>query len=223
VCGIVLCPKQSGRAGSEVVPFRSAMVSVPLRSIVEHKASRPCSSIILREQRSRLVSCRGFVEDFILKPLTTAGQVCETSLSRILLPISTLADMCDRMLILWHFMSCVASHPARSVVSFLAHSEGCGFSSSTFRTRRINSMQNPVLNEGIRTFYDQSSGLWEDVWGEHMHHGFYEKGGGDKKSRVGAQIDMIENLLDFAGVERASRMVDVGCGIGGSSRFSPIN
>jgi tocopherol O-methyltransferase len=27
------------------------------------------------------------------------------------------------------------------------------------------------LKEGIATFYNESSGLWEDVWGEHMHHG----------------------------------------------------
>lgn len=27
------------------------------------------------------------------------------------------------------------------------------------------------LKERIATFYDQSSSLWEDVWGEHMHMG----------------------------------------------------
>lgn len=27
------------------------------------------------------------------------------------------------------------------------------------------------LNERIAKFYDASSGLWEDMWGEHMHHG----------------------------------------------------
>lgn len=28
------------------------------------------------------------------------------------------------------------------------------------------------LKTGIAAFYDESSGLWEDVWGsEHMHHG----------------------------------------------------
>lgn len=27
------------------------------------------------------------------------------------------------------------------------------------------------LQEGIATFYDESSGLWEEMWGEHMHHG----------------------------------------------------
>ena len=27
------------------------------------------------------------------------------------------------------------------------------------------------LKIGIAGFYDRSSKLWEDVWGEHMHHG----------------------------------------------------
>jgi tocopherol O-methyltransferase len=33
------------------------------------------------------------------------------------------------------------------------------------------------LKTGIAGFYDASSGLWEGIWGEHMHHGYYPKGG----------------------------------------------
>lgn len=32
-------------------------------------------------------------------------------------------------------------------------------------------LQTKTLNEGIAKFYDESSGLWESMWGEHMHHG----------------------------------------------------
>ena len=74
------------------------------------------------------------------------------------------------------------------------------------------------LNDGIKKFYDQSSGLWENMWGQHMHHGFYEPGKSAQVSRVEAQIVMIGKILDFAGVKRVQHMVDVGCGIGGSSR-----
>ncbi|KAJ1636929.1 hypothetical protein T492DRAFT_860821 [Pavlovales sp. CCMP2436] len=31
------------------------------------------------------------------------------------------------------------------------------------------------LKSGIAGFYDASSGLWEGIWGEHMHHGYYPK------------------------------------------------
>ncbi|GAQ77795.1 S-adenosyl-L-methionine dependent methyltransferases [Klebsormidium nitens] len=80
----------------------------------------------------------------------------------------------------------------------------------------------PELNEGIAGFYDESSGVWEEIWGEHMHHGYYPKG--EKKDHREAQIDMIEETLKWAGATGAGTpapktVVDVGCGIGGSSRY----
>ncbi|OMO96728.1 Methyltransferase type 11 [Corchorus olitorius] len=82
-----------------------------------------------------------------------------------------------------------------------------------------------TLQEGIAGFYDESSGLWEDIWGDHMHHGFYDPdsdaSGADHRA---AQIRMIEESLRFAGLsedpaKQPKRIVDVGCGIGGSSRY----
>lgn len=34
-------------------------------------------------------------------------------------------------------------------------------------------LQFAPLKQGIAKFYNESSGLWESVWGEHMHHGAY--------------------------------------------------
>ena len=94
-------------------------------------------------------------------------------------------------------------------------------------------------------FPDRRSAVWEEVWGDHLHHGYYP--GGKPRSdhqqaqarqrpatlkralaRLPplhqppalhrAQVDMIDEVLNFAGVTAASRVVDVGCGIGGSSR-----
>ena len=61
-----------------------------------------------------------------------------------------------------------------------------------------------ALNAGIAGFYDQSSGVWEDIWGEHMHHGYYPKDG-PKKSNQAAQIDMIEEILAWAGVQTVNK------------------
>ncbi|MEA5616502.1 methyltransferase domain-containing protein [Cronbergia sp. UHCC 0137] len=74
-----------------------------------------------------------------------------------------------------------------------------------------------TLYQEIQQFYDASSGLWEQIWGEHMHHGYYGAEGKDKKERRQAQIDLIEELLSWAGVTGAEDILDVGCGIGGSS------
>ncbi len=82
------------------------------------------------------------------------------------------------------------------------------------------------LKSQIQQFYDASSGLWEQVWGEHMHHGYYGSSGKEKKDRRQAQIDLIEELLNWAGVEQVEstaddcpQILDVGCGIGGSSLY----
>jgi tocopherol O-methyltransferase len=76
-----------------------------------------------------------------------------------------------------------------------------------------------TLYQQIQQFYDASSGLWEDIWGEHMHHGYYGADGTQKKERRQAQIDLIEEVLQWAQVERAENILDVGCGIGGSSLY----
>ena len=78
------------------------------------------------------------------------------------------------------------------------------------------------LYQEIKEFYDASSDLWEGIWGEHMHHGYYGADGNYKLDRRQAQIDLIEELLTWAGdlsQDRPQNILDVGCGIGGSSLY----
>ena len=78
------------------------------------------------------------------------------------------------------------------------------------------------LYQQIGEFYDASSELWEKIWGEHMHHGYYGRGGTYKVERRQAQIDLIEELLFWAGVtshKAPQNILDVGCGIGGSTLY----
>ncbi len=87
-----------------------------------------------------------------------------------------------------------------------------------------------ALYRQIQEFYDASSGLWEEVWGEHMHHGYYGKDGNLKlvggaspmENRRQAQVNLIEELLTWAQISPAATpqtILDVGCGIGGSSLY----
>lgn len=75
------------------------------------------------------------------------------------------------------------------------------------------------FNRQIQQFYDSSSRLWEEIWGEHMHHGYYGRAGTYKINRRQAQIDLIEELLDWSKVRTAENILDVGCGIGGSTLY----
>uniref|UniRef100_A0A7S1NF04 Methyltransferase type 11 domain-containing protein n=1 Tax=Eutreptiella gymnastica TaxID=73025 RepID=A0A7S1NF04_9EUGL len=81
----------------------------------------------------------------------------------------------------------------------------------------------PSLQERIATFYDETSQVWEEVWGDHMHHGLYKKGVAIKthQQNLDAQEDMIEEILKYGNVRNLEgdiKILDAGCGIGGSSR-----
>lgn len=76
-----------------------------------------------------------------------------------------------------------------------------------------------LLNENIRKFYNNSTPLWLNIWGEHMHHGFYGVDGKIKKDDQQAQIDLINELLNWANIQKANTILDAGCGVGGSSRY----
>ncbi len=79
------------------------------------------------------------------------------------------------------------------------------------------------LYQQIQKFYDDSSLLWEGIWGEHMHHGYYGEDGQSKINRRQAQIDLIEELLSWSDVHTSKnapqKILDVGCGIGGSTLY----
>jgi len=76
----------------------------------------------------------------------------------------------------------------------------------------LASPQFPVQIENIRKHYDRLSVLYHLFWGEHLHHGYWD--GNESVSR--AQIQLMERLAELAGVPRGARVLDIGCGLGGS-------
>lgn len=84
--------------------------------------------------------------------------------------------------------------------------------------------QRDNLNNDIADFYDKRSEAWESVWGEHMHHGLYDVVDGKRLTGSTAQVRTMSELLRMGGLldlelSPGSRVLDVGCGIGGASRF----
>jgi tocopherol O-methyltransferase len=71
-----------------------------------------------------------------------------------------------------------------------------------------------VLTESVRRHYDVASPLYEKFWGRHLHHGYYRTGG---ESKEDAAENLIKFLVELGGVRRETRVLDVGCGLGGSS------
>jgi tocopherol O-methyltransferase len=69
------------------------------------------------------------------------------------------------------------------------------------------------LTMAISDHYDQVSFFYKTCWGEHIHHGYWEDG----EEPSAAQENLIARLARGAEVPRSARVLDVGCGLGGSS------
>jgi len=70
--------------------------------------------------------------------------------------------------------------------------------------------------ERIRDHYDRVSPYYHALWGEHLHHGYWIEGNETKEL---AQVQLIEHLAQAAGLQPGLRILDVGCGFGGSSIY----
>ena len=68
--------------------------------------------------------------------------------------------------------------------------------------------------EEIQKHYDVMSPYYESLWGEHIHHGYWIRGDETKEA---AQSQLVDHLAEAAGISAGQRILDVGCGIGGSS------
>jgi tocopherol O-methyltransferase len=70
-----------------------------------------------------------------------------------------------------------------------------------------------IQKDVIRRHYDVSTLFYRLLWGRHIHHGLWS---GDESPQVAAQ-QLTERLAEEAGIQRGNRVLDIGCGMGGSS------
>ena len=64
--------------------------------------------------------------------------------------------------------------------------------------------------------YDAVSPYYQSLWGEHIHHGYWIRGDESKET---AQTQLIDHLAQLANIKTGSRILDIGCGFGGSSLY----
>jgi len=76
----------------------------------------------------------------------------------------------------------------------------------------------PRTNEKSKIIehYDVVSPYYYSLWGEHLHHGYWIRG--DESKEV-AQLQLVEHLAKLANVKPGCRVLDIGCGFGGSSLY----
>jgi tocopherol O-methyltransferase len=68
----------------------------------------------------------------------------------------------------------------------------------------------------VQKHYDVMSPYYRELWGEHIHHGYWIRGNETKEQ---AQIQLIEHVAQAARIKPGCRILDVGCGLGGSSIY----
>ncbi len=78
-------------------------------------------------------------------------------------------------------------------------------------------------SDSVASAYDDwtNDRLLEKLWGDHVHLGYYTLGLPNRDFRS-AKVDFVHELVRWSGLDllpRGSRVLDVGCGIGGSSRI----
>ena len=72
------------------------------------------------------------------------------------------------------------------------------------------------LKDKIVQHYDAISPFYRDLWGVHIHHGYWITGAETKEK---AQEQLIDQLVSRAKIHRGARILDVGCGLGGTAIY----
>jgi tocopherol O-methyltransferase len=72
------------------------------------------------------------------------------------------------------------------------------------------------VKEAVRDHYDRTSPYYRELWGEHLHHGYWTSG---EETKEQAQIQLVEHLAHVAALMPGCRILDVGCGFGASSIY----
>jgi len=73
-----------------------------------------------------------------------------------------------------------------------------------------------LLKDKIVQHYDELSPYYKDLWGVHIHHGFWNTA---TKTKEEAQEQLIRELIFRAEIENGARILDVGCGLGGTAIY----
>lgn len=91
--------------------------------------------------------------------------------------------------------------------------------------KKIFDTPSRAYDQNVGQEYDAwtEEGVLEYYWGEHIHLGYYteeeRRKGYKKKNFIQAKYDFVEEMYKWSGASSPATILDVGCGIGGTSRY----
>ncbi len=68
----------------------------------------------------------------------------------------------------------------------------------------------------VASHYDELDGFYREIWGEHVHHGFWKNG--DESPEVAVR-QLVELVADHGAIGAGTRVCDIGCGYGATARM----
>ncbi len=74
----------------------------------------------------------------------------------------------------------------------------------------------PISGEDVARHYDQLDRYYREIWGEHVHHGYWKTG---HETREEAARAMVDAVIERARIRPGMRVLDVGCGYGATARI----
>ncbi len=70
--------------------------------------------------------------------------------------------------------------------------------------------------EDVSGHYDELDTAYREIWGEHVHHGYWRAGRETPTEATEALIDLVADQLDL---RDGQAVCDIGCGYGGTARY----
>jgi|GEM_PF-115850 Cyclopropane fatty acid synthase and related methyltransferases len=83
-------------------------------------------------------------------------------------------------------------------------------------SREVDPEQPAPTREDIARHYDQLDRFYRELWGEHVHHGFWASGRESPEEAARALVDVVAARARIA---PKSNVVDIGCGYGATARL----
>lgn len=70
--------------------------------------------------------------------------------------------------------------------------------------------------EAVAAHYDQLDRYYREIWGDHVHHGYWVTGRENVEQAVEALVDLLADRLDLL---PGQRLCDIGCGYGATAQY----
>jgi tocopherol O-methyltransferase len=72
----------------------------------------------------------------------------------------------------------------------------------------------PQTGEDVAGHYDELDWVYREIWGEHVHHGYWKSGRETSAEAVEALVDLVAERLD---PQPGEHLCDIGCGYGATA------